>query len=75
MATSRGSAEQDYVIEQVRRQAFQCTVLWCEGRPCLEYNSQEELNKISDYVKAEFDKDLLDVFFTAIESIPVESSS
>lgn len=72
MTASSGLAEHDYVIEQVR-QVFQCTVLRCEGRPCLEYGSKEELDKISDYVKAEFDKDLLDVFFTAIESIPPES--
>ncbi|MGZ9585662.1 hypothetical protein [Paenibacillus marinisediminis] len=67
----RESVEQDYVIEHLR-QEFQCTVLWCEGRACLEYDSKEELDRISDYVKAKFDRDLLDVFFTAIESIPVE---
>ncbi|WP_208916359.1 hypothetical protein [Paenibacillus uliginis] len=68
LAVSREVVEQDYVIEQVR-QLFQCTVLWCEGRACLEYESKEELDKISDYVKANFDKDLLDVFFTAVESL------
>ncbi|TCZ78420.1 hypothetical protein E0485_07925 [Paenibacillus albiflavus] len=71
MAASREVVEQDYVIEQVR-QLYQCTVLWCEGRPCLEYDSIEELDKISDYVKTRFDKDLLDVFFVAVESIPQE---
>jgi len=72
MAASREIVEQDYVIEQVR-QLYKCTVLWCEGRPCLEYDNTEELDKISDYVKTRFDKDLLDVFFVAVESIPQES--
>ena len=71
MATSRVPFDQDYVINQVR-QSFQCTVLWCEGRPCLEYKNQEELDQIAVYVKQNFDKDLLDVFFSAIESLPPE---
>ncbi|GIO32675.1 MULTISPECIES: hypothetical protein [Paenibacillus] len=61
--------EQDYMIERVR-EAFECRVLWCEGRPCLEYGSREELDRISAYVKTEFGKELLDVFFTAVESLP-----
>lgn len=69
MAFSREVVEQDYVIEQVR-QLFQCTVLWCEGRACLEYDRKEELDKISDYIRVNYDKDLLDVFFTTIESLP-----
>ncbi|MDQ0091220.1 hypothetical protein J2T12_004646 [Paenibacillus anaericanus] len=72
MATSREFVEQDYVIEHIR-QTFQCTVLWCEGRACLEYGTEEELYRISKYIQENFDKDLLDVFFTAIESIPLES--
>jgi hypothetical protein len=64
--------ECDYVIEELRK-VFQCTVLQCEGRPCLEYGSMEELEQISDFVKTKFDKDLLDIFFTSIESIPPES--
>jgi len=67
MAASRESVEQDQIIEQVREK-LQCTVLWCEGRPCLEYDSEEELDRISDYIKSNFDKDLLDIFFTAVES-------
>lgn len=72
MAVSRGSVEQDYVIERVS-DLFQCRVLWCEGRPCLEFSSQEELDEISEYIKANFNIELLDVFFTAIESLPPES--
>jgi len=70
-AAIRECVEQDYVIEHVKKH-FSCTVLWCEGRACLEYNSEEELAQISQYVKANFDKELLDVFFTAIESLPLE---
>lgn len=70
-AAIRECVEQDYVIEQVKKH-FPCTVLWCEGRACLEYNSEEELAQISEYVQANFDKELLDVFFTAIESLPLE---
>ncbi|MBR2569138.1 MAG: hypothetical protein IKE34_08115 [Paenibacillus sp.] len=71
MARIREHIPQDYVIEQVK-EAFQCTVLWCEGRACLEYDSQEQLEHITSYVKETFDRDILDVFFTAIESIPPE---
>lgn len=67
-ATNRGLVAQDCLIEQVK-EVFECTVLWCEGRPCLEYKSEEELVRISEYVKGNFDKELHDVFFTAIESI------
>lgn len=73
MAVSRGSVEQDYVIERVN-DLFQCRVLWCEGRPCLEYGSQKELDEISEYIKTNFDIELFDVFFTAIESLPPETS-
>ncbi|WP_435923481.1 hypothetical protein [Paenibacillus sp. DYY-L-2] len=72
MGAIRESVDQDYMIERVR-ELFQCRVLWSEGRPCLEYNSREELDKISDYVKENFDTELLDVFFTAVESLPEES--
>ncbi|OPA80007.1 hypothetical protein BVG16_04440 [Paenibacillus selenitireducens] len=72
MAVRSGFVECDYVIEEVRK-VFQCTVLQCEGRPCLAYGSKEELEQISDFVKTKFDKDLLDIFFTSIESIPPES--
>lgn len=72
MGAIRESVDQDYMIERVR-ELFQCRVLWSERRPCLEYNSREELDKISDYVKENFDTELLDVFFTAVESLPEES--
>ena len=71
LATSRVPFDQDYIINHVR-QSFQCTILWCEGRPCLEYDNQEELDKIADYVKVQYDMDLLDVFFSTIESLPPE---
>ncbi|WMT41335.1 hypothetical protein RE628_01765 [Paenibacillus sp. D2_2] len=69
MALNRGAADQDYIIEQVV-QLFQCRVLWSEGRPCLEYSSLEELDKVYEYVRTRFDMDMLDVFFTAVESLP-----
>lgn len=69
MSLSRKSVEQDFIIEKVQ-QLFQCRVLWSEGRPCLEYDSLEELDKIKAYVEAEFGEKLLDVFFTAVESLP-----
>ncbi|WP_234032914.1 hypothetical protein [Paenibacillus faecalis] len=72
MTVIREIVEQDYMIEKVQ-QLFHCTVLWCEGRACLEYDSKEELDKISDYIRSNFDKDLLDVFFTAVESVPEDA--
>lgn len=69
MVAIRETVEQDYVIEQLKEQ-FQCTVLWCEGRACLEYNSNEELEHITSFVRERFSMELLDVFFTAIEGIP-----
>lgn len=69
MSLSRKSVEQDFIIEKVQ-QLFQCRVLWSEGRPCLEYDSLEELDKIKTYVEAEFGEKLLDVFFTSVESLP-----
>jgi len=71
LVLNRGVADQDYILEQVA-QLFQCRVLWSEGRPCLEYSSVEELEKVSEYVKAKFDMDLFDVFFTAVESLPLD---
>ncbi|WP_410771293.1 hypothetical protein [Fontibacillus sp. BL9] len=66
--------DQDYVIEHLR-QKFNCSVLWCEGRACLEYESKEELDLMTDYVKANFGMELLDVFFTAVESLDEEVES
>ncbi|MBN3526846.1 hypothetical protein [Paenibacillus apiarius] len=62
---------QDVVIEQVKEK-FNCTVLKCEGRPVLEYGTEAELVQIGEYVRSEFDKELLDVFFAAIESVNSE---
>ncbi|MBQ4899822.1 hypothetical protein KB559_13305 [Paenibacillus sp. Marseille-P2973] len=66
--------DQDYVIEHLR-QKFNCSVLWCEGRACLEYKSKEELNQMAGYVKDNFSMELLDVFFTAVESLDEEVKS
>ncbi|WP_439116399.1 hypothetical protein [Paenibacillus aceti] len=71
LALNRGAADQDYIIEQVV-QLFQCRALWSEGRPCLEYDSLEELDRVSEYVRTQFGMDLFDVFFTAVESLPPE---
>ncbi|RCX18649.1 hypothetical protein DFP94_106183 [Fontibacillus phaseoli] len=68
MAGVREGVDQDYIIELLK-QKFKCSVLWCEGRACLEYESKEELDRMADYVKANFDRELLDVFFTALESL------
>ncbi|MCG7408248.1 hypothetical protein MH117_12520 [Paenibacillus sp. ACRRX] len=69
-AASNGIVKDD-VIEDVK-QKFDCTVLRCEGRPCLEYTSEKQLESISGYVRAQYDKDILDVFFTAIESCEMD---
>ena len=71
LAAIRETVEQDYIIEQLK-QHFHCRVLWCEGRACIEYNSREELELMSDYVSAHFGKKLMDVFFTAVESVPLD---
>ncbi|WP_018887036.1 hypothetical protein [Paenibacillus massiliensis] len=71
MSVNREAVNQDYIIEHVC-ELFRCRVLWSEGRPCLEYESEEELGEIVLYVKENFATELLDVFFTAIPSLPVE---
>lgn len=71
MTVRREAVEQDYIIERVR-ELFQCRVLWSEGRPCLEYRSIEELDQITEYIRTNFDVELLDVFFTAVESLPAD---
>ena len=68
----RETVEQDYMIEQLE-QHFECRVLWCEGRACIEYSSTEELKRMSEYVTAHYGKDLMDIFFTAVESLPPDS--
>lgn len=74
MAISRSYVTQDYVIQQVTEK-FICRVLWSEGRPCLEYTSEEQLIEIEQYVKHEFNWELYDVFFTALESLPAEEDT
>ncbi|WP_017814902.1 hypothetical protein [Paenibacillus shenyangensis] len=71
MSISRGYVSQDYVIQQVIAN-FVCRVLWSEGRPCLEYTSLEQLEEINHYVRSEFDWELYDVFFTALEVLQEE---
>ncbi|OWA35566.1 hypothetical protein B9G55_13120 [Saccharibacillus sp. O16] len=71
MSASRKNVPQDYVIERVT-EVFACRTLWSEGRPCLEYTGEEQLREIEAYVLKEFDWDLYEVFFTAVESLPVE---
>ncbi|WP_046216243.1 hypothetical protein [Paenibacillus wulumuqiensis] len=72
MAISREYVSQDYVIQQVTEK-FACRVLWSEGRPCLEYASEEQLNEITNYVRSELDWDLYDVFFTSLIALTEES--
>lgn len=72
MAAGRVAVEQDFMIERVQEQ-FECRVLWSEGRPCLEYTTLDELDKISAFVRTHFDTELLDVFFTAVESLPMDN--
>ncbi|MCW3795364.1 hypothetical protein OM416_27530 [Paenibacillus sp. LS1] len=65
-------AEPDHIIKDVVGK-FPCRVLWSEGRPCLEYQREEGLGQIEEYVRTTYNVELLDVFFTAVESLPVES--
>lgn len=71
MTVHRGAGERDFIIEQVLL-SFPCRVLWSEGRPCLEYDSDEELNRIAAYVQTTYEVELLDIFFTAVESLPLD---
>ena len=64
-------AEPDHIIKDVVGK-YPCRVLWSEGRPCLEYQREEELSEIEEYVRTTYHVELLDVFFTAVESLPVE---
>ncbi|NUU77468.1 hypothetical protein [Paenibacillus xylanilyticus] len=69
MAAIRETVEPDHIIQCVVSE-FPCRVLWSEGRPCLEYQREEDLKVITAYVEVNFGVDLLDVFFTAVESLP-----
>ena len=64
-------AEPDHIIKDVVGK-FPCRVLWSEGRPCLEYQKEEDVEIITEYVRIVYNVELLDVFFTAVESLPVE---
>ncbi|PJN65751.1 MULTISPECIES: hypothetical protein [Paenibacillus] len=64
-------AEPDHIIKDVVGK-FPCRVLWSEGRPCLEYQGEEDVALITEYVHKTYNVELLDVFFTAVESLPVE---
>ncbi|WP_017691209.1 hypothetical protein [Paenibacillus sp. PAMC 26794] len=63
-------AEPDHIIKDVVGK-FSCRVLWSEGRPCLEYQREEDVGLITEYVRITYKVELLDVFFTAVESLPV----
>ena len=64
-------AEPDHIIKDVVGK-FPCRVLWSEGRPCLEYQREEDVMLITEYVHKTYNVELWDVFFTAVESLPVE---
>ncbi|MEK4362799.1 hypothetical protein MKX68_09975 [Paenibacillus sp. FSL M8-0212] len=65
-------AEPDHIIKDVVGK-FPCRVLWSEGRPCLEYQREEGLGQIEEYVRTTYNVELLEVFFTAVESLQVET--
>ncbi|MEO2255816.1 hypothetical protein ABGV43_02585 [Paenibacillus amylolyticus] len=63
--------EPDHIIKDVVGK-FPCRVLWSEGRPCLEYQREEVVALITKHLRITYNVELLDVFFTAVESLPVE---
>lgn len=65
------AVDPDHIIQCVVER-FPCRVLWSEGRPCLEYQRQEDVAGITEYVRTAYGVELLDVFFTAVESLPEE---
>ncbi|MFD1887005.1 hypothetical protein [Paenibacillus wenxiniae] len=71
MAVSRSYVTQDYIIQQVTEK-YSCRVLWSEGRPCLEYEHEQQLTEIDHYVCSEFNWELEDVFFTTLEKLRIE---
>ncbi|WP_427181073.1 hypothetical protein [Paenibacillus sp. TC-CSREp1] len=66
------AADPDQIIQSVVER-FPCRVLWSEGRPCLEYQQEEDVAVITEYVQTTYGVQLLDVFFTAVESLPEET--
>lgn len=71
MPNIHNAADPDHIIQCVVER-FPCRVLWSEGRPCLEYQRQEDVAEITEYVRTAYGVELLDVFFTAVESLPEE---
>ncbi|GGH68394.1 hypothetical protein GCM10008014_50820 [Paenibacillus silvae] len=71
MANIHKAADPDQIIESVVGR-FPCRVLWSEGRPCLEYQREEDVALITEYVQTTYGVQLLDVFFTAVERLPEE---
>ncbi|PZT55660.1 hypothetical protein [Paenibacillus silvae] len=65
------AADPDQIIQSVVER-FLCRVLWSEGRPCLEYQQEEDVAVITEYVQTTYGVQLLDVFFTAVERLPEE---
>lgn len=66
------TADPDHIIQCVVER-IPCRVLWSEGRPCLEYQREEDVAVIAEYVRTAYGVELLDVFFTAVESLPEET--
>lgn len=54
-------AEPDQIIKDVVGK-YPCRVLWSEGRPCLEYQREEDMALITEYVRITYNVELLDVF-------------
>ncbi|MCK6077693.1 hypothetical protein [Paenibacillus silvae] len=71
MANIHKAADPDQIIQSVVER-FPCRVLWSEGRPCLEYQREEDVALITEYVQTTYGVQLLDVFFTAVERLPEE---
>ncbi|MBR2563016.1 MAG: hypothetical protein IKE29_00140 [Paenibacillus sp.] len=72
MPNTHRAADPDHIIQCVVER-FPCRVLWSEGRPCLEYQREEDVAVITEYVRTTYGVELLDVFFTAVQSLPEEA--
>jgi len=68
MTTIGMPGDKDQLIEQIKAE-MKCTVLYCEGRPCLEYKTQDELDIVTNFVQNKYNKDILDVFYIAIPAL------
>lgn len=47
------AADPDQIIQSVVER-FPCRVLWSEGRPCLEYQQEEDVAVITEYVQTTY---------------------